>query len=69
VRTPLVRNGADAKISGGGHTLVNVHIEMMYQICMDYNGLSDTGAMAAHEIRFWYNGLRARLHKDTKPKR
>jgi len=67
MRTPLVRGGVDARIPGGGHTALNVHTEMIYQICTDFNGLPDVRTLTAGEIRFFYDGLRARLRKDTAP--
>lgn len=75
MRTPLVRGGRDATLpritdadgetSRPGHTFDRVHIEMLLQICADYNSLPDVRTLRAHEIRFFYNGIRAGLHKTT----
>jgi len=64
----LVRRGADECLPDGGHNLQNVYTEMLLQICRDYSGLPDPRTLAAHEIRFFYNGLREELKAHTKAK-
>lgn len=73
-----MRNGTDARLpatrdpdSGKAvpqHTLFNVYGEMLMQICRDYPALPDPRTLKAHEIRFYYEGLRADLHAATKPR-
>ena len=46
----------------------NVYSVMLYQICRDYSGLPDIRTLKAHEIRFFYDGLREELKQHTKPK-
>jgi hypothetical protein len=36
---------------------------MLIQICKEYNGLPDARELKSHEIRFFYEGLRAELKK------
>ena len=50
------------------HTPFNVYAEMLLQICRDYPGLPDPRTLELHEIRFFYDGLRADLKAATKPK-
>jgi hypothetical protein len=50
------------------HTLLNVYAEMLMQICRDYPGLPDPRTLEMHEIRFFYDGIRAELRELTKPK-
>lgn len=74
--TPLVRNGANEKLSPSvtrdgvleRHTIFAVLLEMMYQIAQDYPGLPDVRTLKAHEIRFFYEGLRGGLLQHTRPK-
>lgn len=68
VRTPLVRHGSDDKIVNGGHTFPPVYTEMLLQISVDIPSLPDPRTLRAHEIRFFYEGLRAKLKMDTKPR-
>ena len=68
VRTLLVRNGVDEKIPKGGHIYHVVYKEMILQICRDFSGLPDARTLKAHEIRFFYDGLRGELKEHTKPK-
>jgi hypothetical protein len=44
-----------------------VYGEMLLQICSDYPALSDPNEMRNHEIRFFYEGIRASLKKATAP--
>lgn len=48
------------------HTAVAVYSEMLLQIALDYPGVPDVRTLKAHEIRFFYNGLRATLKERTK---
>lgn len=70
----LVRGGEsvvlpdDAKTGAPRHTLGAVYGEMILQICGDYSGLPDPRTLSCTEIEFFYDGLRARLINDTKPK-
>lgn len=73
-RTPLVKGGADyvwprhfetAKVQ---HTPGLVYCEMMLIITMEYNSLPDVMTLPAHKILFFYEGIRATLHEQTKPK-
>jgi hypothetical protein len=52
----------------GGNTFYPVYIEMMLQIARDYAGLPDVRTLKAHEIRFFYDGLRAELKAYSQPK-
>lgn len=61
----VVRSGADIP----GHGFVDAHIEMLLQVCRDYPGVPDPRTLKAHEIRFFYEGLRPELKEHTKPKR
>ena len=45
-----------------------VYAEMFLQICRDYHSLPDVRTLKAHEIKFFYNGLRAELKSASKPK-
>ena len=40
---------------------------MMLQIMRDYASLPDPRDMTDSEMRFFYNGLRAELKRNTKP--
>lgn len=64
IKTPLVRGGVDFHLKN--HSSFTVHSEMMLQICRDYAGLPDVRKMQLHEIRFFYEGLRAELKEHTK---
>lgn len=68
VRTDLVINGADAKLPEKDHDFQAVYTIMMLQICRDYHGLPDIRELKAHEIRFFYDGLRIELKEHIKPK-
>jgi hypothetical protein len=47
---------------------MEVYPEMVLQICLDYPGLPDIKTLEASEIRFFYEGIRESLKKNTKPK-
>lgn len=70
----LIRGGAevilpdDPKTGSPTHTRRLVYGEMLLQICADYSGLPDPRTLELEEIEFFYDGLRARLIEDTKPK-
>lgn len=66
MRAPLVRLGADERLPNGGHSFQPVYTEMLLQISRDYPGLPDPRTLKAHEIRFFYNGLREELKAHTK---
>ena len=75
VQVALVRAGADFKHPlrdpqgrRVGHTFQPVYTEMLLQICRDYPALPDPRTLKAREIRFFYEGLRAELKEQTKPK-
>jgi len=67
-RTKLVRGGEDVTLPKGGHNFPTVYTEMFIQIARDYSGLSNIRELKAHEIRFFYEGLRSELKEHTKPK-
>ena len=52
----------------GTHIFPTVYTEMFIQITRDYSGLSNIRELKAHEIRFFYEGLRSELKAHTKPK-
>lgn len=56
----------DGKTGTPTHTLLNVHREMMLQICRDYSSLPDPRTLTFAEIRWFYDGLRAELKRHTK---
>lgn len=64
IKTPLVRGGIDFHFSD--HSSYRVHSEMMLQVCRDYAGLPDVRGLPLHQIRFFYEGLRAELKEHTK---
>lgn len=66
VKAPLVRGGQDDKHVRGGHTLIPVYAEMYRQICRDYSSLPNPKELKAHEILFFYDGLRAELKQHTR---
>lgn len=68
--TPVVRHGADAKLTEreGGHTMIPVYTEMMIQIALDYPSLPDPATLSTSWIRFYYEGLRPSLKAATKPR-
>lgn len=68
VRTTLVINGVDEKLPKNMNTYQNVYSEMLLQICRDYSSLPDVRTLEAHEIRFYYDGLRGELKKHSKLK-
>ena len=68
VCTDLVLHGADAKLEKGDHVFQAVYMIMLLQICRDYHGLPDAKKLKAHEIRFFYDGLRIELREHTKKK-
>jgi hypothetical protein len=42
---------------------------MLLQIAMDYPSLPDLRTLKLHEIRFFYEGIRASLHERAKRRR
>lgn len=50
------------------HTRANVITEMFLQICLSYPGLPDPRTLDLDEIEFFYDGIRAQLIEDTKPR-
>lgn len=60
-RVPLVRHGADERLTRGRHRVVAVYTEMLLQISHEYPGIPDPRTMTMEEIRFFYEGLRADL--------
>ena len=66
MRTPIVRNGQDDKFVNGEHTYPLVYGEMLLQICMDYPGLPDPRTLKRHQIKFFYEGIRGQLKKNSK---
>ncbi len=68
VQAQVVRHGASSTLPKGGNTFEAVYTEMLLQICRDYPGLPDPRGLKAHEILFFYNGLRAELMEHTAPK-
>lgn len=67
-RVALVRHGAEVKLPKGEHRGPRVYAEMLLQITRDYAGLPDPRTLSAHEIRFFYDGLRYELMEATKPR-
>ena len=69
VRTPVVRNGGDTHVNADGEPIARVGLmrEMIVQICAHYTALPDVRTMADGEIRFFYEGIRAALKRETKP--
>ena len=61
-----MRRGADEKLPKNQNTFYNVYTEMLLQICRDYPGLPDPRMLKAHEIKFFYDGLREELKKHTR---
>lgn len=66
VRAPLVRNGEDVQLPKRGHVAQVVYPEMILQVCRDYPGLPDIRELKAHQIRFFYDGLRTELKQSTR---
>jgi len=69
VRTTLIRRGESVTLKEKGKNInfFNiVYTEMLLQICRDYPGLPDARKLKAHEILFFYDGLRPELCKHTK---
>ena len=58
--------GVDGYLTNGQHVYGNVYRAMLLQISRDYNGLPDPRQLKAHEIRFFYDGLRAELKEYQK---
>jgi len=50
------------------NTFIQVHCEMLFQICRDYSSLPDFRSLTASEIRFFYEGLRNELKQGSKPR-
>jgi hypothetical protein len=70
----LVRRGQEVILAPGRdgiprHTRANVVTEMFLQICMSYPGLPDPRTLDLDEIEFFYDGIRAQLIEDTKPRK
>ena len=63
-----MRHGEDWWYPDDGHIFHRVYAEMLLQVCRDYPGISDQRTLRAHEIRFFYEGLRGELKHHTKPK-
>ncbi len=63
-----MRHGADERLRDGNHTFQIVYTEMLLQIARDYPGIPDVRTLKAHEIRFFYDGLRAELKHHTESK-
>lgn len=61
-----MRRGADETIPKKGNTFYAVYSEMLLQVARDYSGLPDCRTLRAHEIKFFYDGLRAELKEHTK---
>lgn len=59
----LIRNGQEVKVKG-----VNGIKEQIYQITMDYPGISNPLELDLDEIRFFYKGLHSTLKQTTKAK-
>lgn len=59
--------GSDGYIPKGGHTRGAVYSTMLMQVLREYN-VGDFRVLEAHEIRFFYDGLRAELKESTKPR-
>ena len=78
-RSLLVINGGDRRLERmytddkkstyDSNTICQVYMSMLVQVCLDYNVLpvSDVSIITLSEIRFLYNGIRAKLRRDTKP--
>ena len=47
--------------------MVAVYSEMLLQVCRDYPGLPDPRTLTISEIRWFYEGLRAELRRNTDP--
>lgn len=67
VRSLIVHRGVDEK-HRDGNNFYNVYGQMLLQISRDYSGLPDARTLKAHEILFFYNGLRVELQQHTKPR-
>lgn len=63
-----MRHGTDEKLKKGDHIFAVVYREMLLQISRDYAGLPDIRTLKVFEIRFFYNGMRNELHKNTTSK-
>jgi hypothetical protein len=63
-----VRNGRNEALPKGGNTFGPVYTIMLLQVCRDYPGIPDARTLKAHEILFFYNGLRDELMAHTTPK-
>lgn len=61
-------HGADGYLPKNTHTRVAVYTTMFFQIIRDYN-IPDYRKLSGHEIRFFYDGIRAELKEATKPQR
>ena len=76
MRTSVVVKGADyyldAVVDGQtfrnkGHTFIPVHLMMMLQVAKEFGGL-DPRTLTAHQIRFFFEGIRGQLREATKPR-
>lgn len=50
------------------HCFQSVYSEMFLQVVRDYSALPDVRTLQAHEIKYFYEGLRNELKAHTKPK-
>lgn len=56
-----MRNGADYRLPKNQNIFYNVYSIMLLQIVRDFAGLPDYRTLKAHEIRYFYNGLKPEL--------
>jgi len=64
----LVRGGKDQPLPERGNDFCRVYGAMLLQVCRDYNGIPDARTLQAHEILFFYDGLRPELRTHTSPR-
>lgn len=64
----VVRHGGSFPLNWGGleNRVGIIHREMILQIATDYPGLPDVRTLTLSQIRFFYEGVRARLEEATK---
>lgn len=64
-----MRDGVDTRLrptdDHPGHTLFAVYREMLTQVCRFYYSLPDPRTLRMVEIRFFYDGLRPELQRNT----
>ncbi len=63
VTSDLIRNGQEVKVKG-----TTGIVEQIYQITMDYPGISNPLDLDLDEIRFFYRGLHNTLKQTTRNK-